>query len=104
LNNLEAIPLVIGGWLRYLLGVDDSGNPFEISPDPLLPSLLPVLSGITLGSDFDPGVADPILSNEAIFGLDLLGTPIANKAKEYFKKLSAAPGAVRKTLDEFAGS
>ena len=33
------IPLVIAGWLRYLMGIDDEGKDFEVSPDPLYGTL-----------------------------------------------------------------
>ena len=36
LKNLKYIPLVIAGWCRYLMGIDDNGNEMELSPDPLL--------------------------------------------------------------------
>ena len=35
-SELTLIPLVQAGWLRYLIGVDDEGKEFEVSPDPLL--------------------------------------------------------------------
>ena len=35
-SNLVLIPLVLAGYARYLKGIDDNGQPFEISPDPLL--------------------------------------------------------------------
>ena len=35
LNTLVSIPLAIAGWLRYLLAIDDNGNAFEVSADPL---------------------------------------------------------------------
>ena len=31
--DLTLIPLVFAGWLRYLMGIDDNGNPFTLSPD-----------------------------------------------------------------------
>ncbi|MCL2107833.1 MAG: mannitol dehydrogenase family protein [Oscillospiraceae bacterium] len=34
-EKLVAIPLVLSGWLRYLLGLDDNGGFMELSPDPL---------------------------------------------------------------------
>ena len=34
--DLKLIPLVFAGWLRYLMGVDDNGNAFTPSPDPML--------------------------------------------------------------------
>ena len=36
IKNLKLIPLVFAGWLRYLMAVDDNGEKFELSPDPLL--------------------------------------------------------------------
>ena len=35
-DSLVGIPLVFAGWLRYLMGIDDAGNAFTPSPDPLL--------------------------------------------------------------------
>ena len=49
LAELVLIPLVLAAWLRYILGIDDKGNPFEPSPDPQLESLKAALSEITLG-------------------------------------------------------
>ena len=38
------IPLVLAGYARYLKGIDDNGQPFEISPDPLLAELQAIVS------------------------------------------------------------
>ena len=35
-QSLKLIPLVQAAWLRYVLGIDDEGNAFEPSSDPLL--------------------------------------------------------------------
>ena len=48
--KLRLIPLVIAAWCRYLTGLDDTGAPFTPSPDPLLPMLQKILTGIQLGS------------------------------------------------------
>ena len=48
-KSLKGIPLVLAGWLRYVLGVDDAGNKFEPSADPLLAYAQNELKGITLG-------------------------------------------------------
>lgn len=101
LNTLVAIPLAIAGWMRYLLGVDDSGKEFEVSSDPLKGDLQKELAGITLGKpDTYKGQLKPILSNASIFGSDLTKTPLADKIEKYFLSEIAAPGAVRKTLHE----
>ena len=49
LNSLVSIPLAIAGWLRYLLAIDDNGNAFEVSADPLKDELQAKLSGIEFG-------------------------------------------------------
>lgn len=37
-EHLNAIPLAIAGWIRYLLAVDDQGSPFELAPTPCFQS------------------------------------------------------------------
>ena len=34
--DLKIIPLVFAGWLRYVMGIDDKGEPFTPSDEPLL--------------------------------------------------------------------
>ena len=48
-HDLKIIPLVFAGWLRYVMGVDDKGEPFTPSDDPVLPEVQKALSGIKLG-------------------------------------------------------
>ena len=101
-ESLEAVPLILAGWLRYLLAVDDAGNPFELSPDPMLPALLSALAGIRLGSrgPFSE-VLRPILSNAAIFGVDLIKVGLADRVERHFEEMCAAPGAVRAALGKY---
>jgi fructuronate reductase len=101
LGVLVGIPLAIAGWLRYLLAVDDAGNHFEPSADPMLAQLQQSLAGVQFGHPESIGnTLDPILSNEVLFGTDLTKTVLAEKIKQYFKSLSAGPGAVRQTLHQ----
>ncbi len=70
--DLKLIPLVLAGWVRYLMAIDDKGNAFTLSPDPLLATVCPHVEGIKLGET--EGVEEkirPILENQAIFGVDL---------------------------------
>ncbi len=100
-GSLKAIPLAIAGWLRYLLGVDDEGKPFEISPDPLLPKLQTALEGIEPGRPETAGdKLDALLSDPVLFATDLTKTPLAAKVKSDFLSMLSGPGAVRKTLKE----
>lgn len=97
--DLKLIPLVFAGWLRYLLGIDDQGKPFEVSPDPNYESLAKGLSGIGLGQTGPfHGKLEPILSNPAFFGVNLYEVGLAEKVEELFTQMLAGPGAVRRTL------
>ena len=96
---LTAIPLAIAGWLRYLIAVDDNGERFELSPDPMLPVLREQLSGLVFGEP--ESLTDqlrPILSNPELFGMDLYEAGIGVKIEEMIREMLAGPGAVRRTL------
>ncbi|EIV99565.1 mannitol dehydrogenase family protein [Thermoanaerobacter siderophilus] len=101
-TDLKYIPLVIAGWCRYLMGIDDEGKAMTLSPDPLLEDLKSHVSNIRLG-DIE-SVKDnlrPILSNEHIFGLNLYEVGLGEKIENYFKELIAGPGAVKNTLQKY---
>lgn len=100
-ENLTFIPLVLAGWCRYLMQVDDNGNKFELSPDPLLEELTPLLSDVKLGEETDiSAILKPILSRQEIFAVDLYEVGLADKVENYFEQLISSTGAVRKTLKE----
>lgn len=101
-EDLRRIPLVFAGWLRYLMGVDDAGNAFTPSPDPLLDTLMPLLSDVALGRPCDvKAVLTPILKRADIFGVDLTEAGLANRVTGYFTEMIAGPGAVQKTLEKY---
>ncbi len=101
LSTLIALPLALAGWLRYLLAVDDAGQAFDVSGDPLKEELQSQLAGITVGKpESYHGQLRPILANASIFGLDLTQTPLAERIEGYFVSELAGPGAVRRTLKE----
>lgn len=101
LSSLEVIPFIYAGWCRYLMGVDDNGNTFVPSADPLLAELSSAVQDITLGEAGDVRQSlYPILSRADVFGVDLYEAGLAEKTEAYFKKLISGPGAVRKTLRE----
>ncbi len=100
LESLEGIPLVFAGWLRYLMGVDDAGNPFTPSPDPLLETLTPVLKKVTLGGDCDvKELLTPILGRADIFGVDLTENVLGDKVLAYFTEMIRGTGAIAALLD-----
>ena len=101
-KKLTAIPLAIAGWCRYLLGVQDDGEVFERSSDPMLAELTEAMKGIELGKpETYHGQLKSILSNENIFGIDLYKAGIGEKIEEMFLEEIAGPGAVRAVLKKY---
>lgn len=126
-NKLVYMPLVIAGWLRYLTGIDDEGNAFTPSSDPLLEDAQQMLiraafygsSGLG-DDDGSESLADSaasaaavfcktisasaltkLLSNTVIFGADLAAAGLSDLIAKYFNEMNAEPGAVRKTLKKY---
>lgn len=102
-GELKWIPLVLAGWLRYLLGVDDAGEPFALSPDPLLETLREGLSGVALGGEMDRKAVFALLGNTRMFGADLAACGLCERTAQYLQEMCAAPGAVRMTLEKYLG-
>lgn len=101
-SELKLIPLVFAGWLRYLMGINDNGEQFELSPDPLLESVCPYVADLKLGAAFDAKtVLAPVLKNRKIWGVDLYEVKMADIVCEYFTELTAGTGAVRATLKKY---
>lgn len=101
-SKLTCIPLVIAGWLRYLTGVDDKGEAFTPSPDPLLDQLQVHVAGLRLGEATAEAVhaaAQPILSNKGIFTVDLYELGLGEKVEGMLLEQLAGPGAVRATIE-----
>lgn len=101
-KKLTAIPLAIAGWCRYLLAVDDKGEKFELSADPMVPELTKALEGIEVGKpETYTGQLKSILSNANIFGIDLYEAGIGEKIEGMFLEEIAGAGAVRATLKKY---
>ncbi len=101
-SDLTAIPLGIAGWLRYMLGVDDNGNKYELAPDPMNEELTEQLGTIVVG---EPNTfADqlkPILSNERLFYINLYEAGVGEKIEEMFREMIAGKGAVKATIHKY---
>ena len=102
--NLEGVPMTIAGYLRYLMAVDDQGQPFELNPDPMNEELHGALSSLKFG---DPSSlkdqAKPILSNARIWGVNLYEAGIGEKIESNLREMLEGPGAVRRTLHKHTG-
>ena len=100
-KTLKILPMVFALWLRYLLGIDDNGKEFELSPDPLLPDVKNELAGIVIGKNDESEVEEKIkklLKNEKIFGFDVVSSELYGKVKSYFMEMISANGKVREVI------
>ncbi len=99
-KSLIYIPLVIAGWLRYLLAVDDEGNKIELSADPLLDKLKSQLKNVEIGSHYEHEILQ-ILDDRNIFGVSLVEIGLSQKIEDMFISMIKGPGAVRNTLKRY---
>ncbi len=98
-QDLKCIPLVLAGWIRYAMGVDDQGKAFERSPDPRFSDFDPIISQLQLGnSDFDADILAPIYTDVSLFGVDLCQAGLDEKVTTYLRSMLRGAGAVRETL------
>ena len=102
--NLELIPLVFAGWLRYLMAVDDNGKTFEPSPDPMLSELSTYLKDVKWNEPDVEKKILPVLAKNEIFGVNLAEAGLLCKVVSYFKELIAGEGAVRATLHKYVSN
>ena len=101
-TDLTFIPLTIAGWCRYLMGINDEGNPFTPSSDPLLDELMGYVKDVKLGdTSLDTSILKPILSNDKIFAVNLYEVGLGEKIEGMFLELIAGKGAVRDTLKRY---
>ena len=98
-KELSAIPMAIAGWIRYLIAVDDNGNVFERSADPMLDDLSEKLAGVELGNpDSINGKLNGILADKSIFGVDLYEIGLGERIETAVKAMLKGKGSVRETL------
>lgn len=101
-KQLKYVPLVIAGWCRYLMAIDDNGNAMELSPDPLLDELKKYVANVRLGTkELVEEDLKPILTNEEIFGLNLYAIGLGEKIVGYFNEMISGVGSVRSTLEKY---
>ena len=90
-DSLVLVPLVLAGWCRYLKAIDDNGDSFELSPDPMLDEVTKM------------DVKD-ILKRKEIFAVDLYEDGLAAKVLEMYEEMMQGPGSVRKVLKKYVDS
>ena len=101
-SNLVLIPLTLAGYARYLRGIDDNGNAFEPSPDPLLSELQAIVAGLEVKEgEQDFSCLHTLFSRTDVFGVDLYAMGLGDQIEGMTKELYAGPGAVRRTLHKY---
>lgn len=101
-SNLVLIPLVLAGYARYLRGIDDNGNAFEPSPDPLLAELQQIVAGLEVREgEQDFSCLKALYARTDVFGVDVYAMGLGEQIEGMVKELYAGPGAVRKTLHKY---
>lgn len=103
--HLIGIPLGIAGWLRYLLGIDDTGKAYELAPDPMSEELCVQLKGIVIGKPQSfKDQLKPILSNERMFYSNIYDSGLGVKIESMFLDMIAGVGAIRATVHKYMGA
>ena len=105
MSNLVLIPLTLAGYARFLKALDDNGNPFTPSTDPLLDELQAIVAPLELGkADQDFSCLKKLYSRKDVFGLDLYEAGLGEQIEGMVKELYAGPGAVRATLHKYVSA
>jgi len=102
MDDLVLIPLVLAGYARYLKGVNDEGQTFEPSPDPLLAELQGIVAGLEVKEGpQDMSCLKQLYRRADVFGVDLYEAGLGERIEKMAAELYAGPGAVRKTLHKY---
>lgn len=105
LNKLTYIPLVFAGYARYLKGIDDWGQPFTPTSDPLLAELQAIVAPLEVKEgEQDFSVLEKLFRRADIFGADLVEEGLYEKVVGMTKELYAGPGAIRSTLHKYVAT
>lgn len=102
LNKLTFIPLIFAGYARYLVGIDDDGEPYALSPDPLAPELAAILKDLKVGDpNNDYTCLKDFFCREDVFNMNLYEVGLGEKCEAFTKEFFAGKGAIRKTLHKY---
>ena len=104
-SNLVLIPLALAGYARYLKGINDAGETFAPSPDPLLSELQAIVAPLEVregAQDFS--CLKELYSRADVFGLDLYEAGLGQQIEGMVAELYAGVGAVRRTLHKYVSA
>ena len=102
MEKLVLIPLVLAGYSRYLSGIDDNGETFLPSPDPMLKELRTIIAPLAVTEKKqDFSCLKDLYSREDVFGVDLYAAGLGKKIESMAQELFSGRGAVRRTLHKY---
>lgn len=105
MDDLVLLPLVLAGYARYLKGIDDKGNAFEPSPDPMLEELRAIVAPLEVKKGKqDFSCLKKLFGRQDVFGVDLYAVGLGKRIEGMAEELFAGPGAVRKTLHKYVSA
>ena len=86
----------------YKRQIDDNGQAFEPSTDPLLAELQAIVAPLEVKEgEQDFSCLKKLYSRVDVFGVDLYAVGLGEKIESMAKELFAGPGAVRATLHKY---
>ena len=105
-RGLDKSNLILIRWCWQLRplpeGIDDNGQAFEPSTDPLLAELQAIVAPLEVKEgEQDFSCLKKLYSRVDVFGVDLYAVGLGEKIEAMAKELFAGPGAVRKTLHKY---
>ena len=86
-------------------GIDDAGNAFAPSPDPLLAELQQIVAPLEVKEgEQDSSCLKALYARTDVFGVDVYALGLGEKIEGMVAELYAGPGAVRKTLHKYVSA
>lgn len=98
LSKLKYIPVVLAGYLRYLTMINDAGEDFALSPDPLLEELTGIMKPYREGRSANADELNALLGRKDVFGIDLYEAGLAGRITEIFNEMNSGKGQVRNVI------
>jgi fructuronate reductase len=100
-QELQVVLLPVAGFLRYTMGIDDTGAKFAIESDPIKEALVACASQAQLGVPASAAAFADLIARPGVMGKNLFEHgDTGERLTNLVAKMLAGPGAVRKTLQE----
>ncbi len=101
-SMLDIVLLPVAGFLRYTLGVDDSGQSFSLEDDPMKEALTRAGNQAVLGKSGSSAVFHDLIASANVMGSNLYEAgPVGKRVEELTAAMLSGPGAVRALIRNF---